>query len=507
MANPVTMTADQAKQYLANYQDVANAYKQNNYGLDQTGFANAHYSQWGKDEGRTWSPLASATDTATQTPAAPATPSVASLIGSSTTGTTGTATGTQGATTPTYTPTQALAASQQYSDMAKAVAPTPAQATAQQAVATTQQVDPTKTSAGLVSQYLAADSPYLKQAQQTALDEMNGRGLLSSSLAAGAGTGAAINAAGQLATTDSGIYANQALANQSALNNTSVTNAQLGTGTNQFNAGQTNTTQNMGYSATLSNASNLMQGTVASALSTQNLGNDLTKMAAGQTYNLQNMNYGAALNIAQMKYGASLDISKLQAQTAADIAKMGVQQANTLTNMGVAQGYTLDQISVAQQNDLQKMGINFGNNIAQMQIGANLDLTKLAASNNFDVQKMALANDYQIQQLTKTSQLDTQAKTALLAISYKYDSMTKSSQFAAGLVGQKLTDINKILADPNISNVSPGNDAQGNPLPSPKQQLTTQISNELSASMANLDAVYGTNLGSSFPNTSTAAAA
>ena len=465
----MAMTADQAKSYFANYKDVADAFTANPYGLDQTGFANAHYTNYGSKEGRTWAPLAAATPAPAQAPTPTATASAPP------------------ATPPPMTAADVngIVAAAMKSNQANTPAPPPvAQAAAPQVTAATSEVDPTKTAFGLVNSNLASDSTYLTQARKLAQEEMAGRGLLSSSMAAGAATGAAINAAGQLAVPDAQIYANQQLANQTAQNTVNLTNAGNQVDVSKFNAGAANTVSNLGYQNQLTQSTAVLQGTIAAALSQQALGQDLTKMGVAQTYDLSKMNYGAALDITKMKYGADLDLTKL----------------------AVGQGYTMDQLAQVQANDLAKIGVNFGNSIEAMKIGAGLDLTKLAAANGYDKEKMGLANDYEIQRLVKSSELDVSAKTTLLALSYKYDSLTKSSQFAAGFVGQKLTDINKILADPDISNESQGKDANGNPLPSPKQQMIDAITNGLPNAMDALDKIYGTNLGGSFAAVQTPAA-
>lgn len=458
-----TMTADQAKQYFANYKDVADAFTNKPIaGMDQTAFANAHYNTWGSKEGRTWAPLAAATPAPAQPPAQPpASPPPAA------------------AANPALTAADVNGIVAAAMKSSQANAPTPPaveKASAPTVAPVTSEVDPTKTAFGLVNSNLAEGSTYLGQARKLAQEEMAGRGLLSSSMAAGAATGAAINAAGQLAVPDAQIYANQRLANQTAQNTVNLSNADRQTDVSKFNAGSANTVSNLGYKAALDQSQTVLQGTISAALAQQALGQDLTKMGVAQTYDLSKMNYGAALDITKMKYGADLDLTKL----------------------AVGQGYTMEQLAQVQANDLAKIGVNFGNSIEQMKIGAGLDLTKLAAANGYDKEKMALANDYEIQRLLKTADLDLAAKTTLLALSYKYDSLTKSSQFAAGFLGQKLTDINKILADPDISNESQGKDENGKPLLSPKAQIINSLADSMARSMEGLDKVYGTNLGPLF---------
>lgn len=469
VSNPGFMSAD-AQAYYDRNPDVKAAWDaqgQYTQGLNPTQFAQQHFENYGeggsqKNEHRLWGVQPT-------TPAAPTVP----------------------APPPVVTPPPPAAAAgpapvtmgqiQQLMEANAAkntmAAPAAAQAAYAPAAAVTREIDPTKTTQGLINSMLAQPSQYIQNAQEMARDEANSRGLLSSSMAAGAGTAAAIAAAAPIAQADAALYASQGQANMGAQNQANLTNAGNSLTASTFNAGSQNAVQNMGYQSQLNQSSQVLQGNIASALQTQGASEDLTKMAVGQTYDLAKMNYGAAIDIGKMKYGAELDLSK----------------------MAVGQGYTLQQLQQVQTNDLAKMGIGNGYDIQKMNIGAGLDLNKLAAANGYDIQKMGMANDYEIQRLVRASELDTASKTSLMALSYRYDGLTRSSQFAAGLVGQKLTDVNRVIADPNISNESPGKDQAGNPLPSPKQQLINQMIDSLQTGMAGLDTIYGTDLGKSFP--------
>jgi hypothetical protein len=86
----------------------------------------------------------------------------------------------------------------------------------QQAV--TQQVTPQSTVSGQLDSLLSANSPYLEQARLAAMNQASSRGLLNSSLAAGAGEAAAIQSALPIATQDANTYFAQAQANQNARN-------------------------------------------------------------------------------------------------------------------------------------------------------------------------------------------------------------------------------------------------------------------------------------------------
>ena len=97
--------------------------------------------------------------------------------------------------------------------------------------ATTRTVNPeTETVAGQLNSLLTSGSPYLERAKAGARETANSRGLLNSSIAAGAGEAAAIDAALPIATADANAYGTAARENQ-GYENTS----------DQFNAGAENT--------------------------------------------------------------------------------------------------------------------------------------------------------------------------------------------------------------------------------------------------------------------------
>lgn len=112
---------------------------------------------------------------------------------------------------------------------------------------TSMTVDPnTMTVAGQMSKLLDAGSPYITAAKSGAMETANDRGLLNSSIAAGAGESAAINAALPIAQSDAGTYTGAGVLN------TQATNAALAS-----NAGATNTAANL--NAANANASSLQQ--------------------------------------------------------------------------------------------------------------------------------------------------------------------------------------------------------------------------------------------------------
>lgn len=112
---------------------------------------------------------------------------------------------------------------------------------------------------------LQADSPYLQQAQTIAKQAANKSGLLNTSMAAGAGTSAAIQAALPIAQGDAQAYQTAAGQNQANQQQTNLTNAQNTIQNNQFNAStqnqqsQFNTGQANQMMATVLDQNNKMQ--------------------------------------------------------------------------------------------------------------------------------------------------------------------------------------------------------------------------------------------------------
>lgn len=87
----------------------------------------------------------------------------------------------------------------------------------------------TETAAGQVESLLANDNPLMQRARTLALQNMNQRGLVNSSMAQGAGVAAMVDRITPIAQQDAEVYSNRALANMDATNRA-----------NEFNVGQNN---------------------------------------------------------------------------------------------------------------------------------------------------------------------------------------------------------------------------------------------------------------------------
>lgn len=102
-------------------------------------------------------------------------------------------------------------------------------------------VDKNQTVAGQLENVINKGSPLLDKAQADAAQTANGRGLLNSAMAAGAGTSALLDKALQIATPDANTYASSASTNAASKNANEQFNANASNTANQYSAGAKNT--------------------------------------------------------------------------------------------------------------------------------------------------------------------------------------------------------------------------------------------------------------------------
>lgn len=156
----------------------------------------------------------------------------------------------------------------------------------------TQNVSTQSTVQGQLNNILNSNNPLMRSAKAQALDHMNQRGLLNSSLAATAGYKAMIDSALPIAQQDAQAYERQAMANQNfenqaALTNTNwnnkllensyVTNLDFWKQANLQAQGQQNTLDRMGYDAQLRKDLLTTEYGLKKDLNAANLHADLTK--------------------------------------------------------------------------------------------------------------------------------------------------------------------------------------------------------------------------------------
>lgn len=245
-------------------------------------------------------------------------------------------------------------------------------------VSTTRAITPNETVSGQLNNLIADDSKYIQSARANGLQTANGRGLLNSSIAAGAAEKAAIDAAEPIAAQDASTYAasglsaqnaNQAsaeaqynamlksIADQQSYSNSAGLQAQQG----QITKDLQTTLKNMDYS----NSSRLQQEKAASdynlqtTLKNMDIGVDLQKLAATDRNSFSTaaqgimQQYQSAYTSIQSQPDTVMD-ANAKATAIANLTAMYKPQLQSLANI---YGYSLDWgtggMSSSQAYDLQ----------------------------------------------------------------------------------------------------------------------------------------------------------
>lgn len=132
--------------------------------------------------------------------------------------------------------------------------------------ATTRTVDPDQTVAGQLDKVLAKDSPLITKARAGSADQANSRGLINSSIAAGAGESAAIGAALPIAQQDAQTYGTAASDNMKAKNSASEFTAGAANTTSAANAAAVNAAQTVKLHGEIDTGLQQLRGTQATDL-------------------------------------------------------------------------------------------------------------------------------------------------------------------------------------------------------------------------------------------------
>lgn len=220
---------------------------------------------------------------------------------------------------------------------------------------------PTETVAGQLHSLLSSGSPYLERAKAGARETANSRGLLNSSMAAGAGEAAAIDAALPIASADANIYNTKSRDNQGYSNTAG-----------QFNAGAKNT-------------SNLQAATAANTRSLQTLAGqqDIQKIIASGAETRKNIGAqgqetrltigtqtGAERQLMDRKAQIDLELQSADANTRLRLLQEQGQIENQLQTLRGEQ--TMAQQSQAAANEIVRMG--YGAELEQVLQGQRGDI-------------------------------------------------------------------------------------------------------------------------------------
>ena len=251
--------------------------------------------------------------------------------------------------------------------------------TAQSYDATLRDVQSPDLVANQMSDLLQSDSPYLTAARTSAAQTAASRGLLNSSMAAGAGELAAIQSALPIAQQDANTSFQQGLTNQGYLNQASQTNAAAQNQLGLLGAQDTATKEQMA----------LQQGYTLEQMDQQQL-NDLQKLATQQGYTLEQMATQQGYTLEQVR----------QAQ-ANNLATLAVQQGYSLEQMASQQGYTLEQLAASQGYTLEQMKQEHLYNVADAALQQGYSLEQLAAQQGYTLEQMAQQQGYTMEEMAQ----------------------------------------------------------------------------------------------------------
>ena len=183
-------------------------------------------------------------------------------------------------------------------------------------------VDDNQLTSATLNKLISQDNPYMQLARTGASQTAASRGLLNSSMAAGAGEAAAIGAALPIAQSDANVYASAASQNTSAKNSTNQFNANLKYDASKTNAGFANDASNLNAqlqtdvskaNAGFANDQILQSSRISAEMAMQDKQlSSAEKIAAG--------NNSTSLSVAAMNNATSRDIAASNNATSRDIA-------------------------------------------------------------------------------------------------------------------------------------------------------------------------------------------
>ena len=276
-------------------------------------------------------------------------------------------------------------------------------------------IDKKQTVAGQMDDLLKSNSPYMQQAATAGKQMAGSRGLLNSSMAAGAAQGASIERALPIAQSDANTY-------------------------NAF-AGQKYGTQLQGA------INNQIQGFTQDNM---NLGNTLQKGLNQQQQGFQqdNMRLGSQLGQADMRLGDTLQRGQMGLANQLQMGLNNQQQGFQQDNMRL--GSQLGQADMRLSNQLGQSDMRLNQQFAQdnMRMDQNWRSNEASTERNFQSSQAAL--DRRQQLTTQTNEI--QSRLQELGMRFDNDVKLTDIQQQYNVMNNGMNGISAILADPNMSN-------------------------------------------------------
>lgn len=278
---------------------------------------------------------------------------------------------------------------------------------------------------GQLQGILASNSPLLQQARTSALQQMNQRGLLNSSMAIGAGYDAMVKNALPVAQADAAMFGRAGEFNANAANNMA-----------QFNAGQVNAASQFSANAA-NNAANLnaqLQSNAAAAnAQAQNtflLNNQQAQNRASE-FGAQAANQASSQN-AQLGTQVALDNASRQTQ----LSLANAQNAQQNSQFNAQQANAMNEANAGRQQQAQLANAEAANKLVQQQYDAAFKAALATADNQT---KLALQS------------IDATTRKDLVGIEAQYKQLMQTSASASELYQQVTKNITDMYNNPDLT--------------------------------------------------------
>ena len=325
-----------------------------------------------------------------------------------------------------------------------------------------------------INQIMRKDGVSMQLARSQAMQEMNARGLINSSMAVGASETARLRAAESIASKDASTVYGAASQNAGFENQASQFNASEANKFGMAQNAQTWNVQNMDKAAAIElNKMSAEQKDRLATLAVQqgynldtigvNQINDLVKMDKSFGFDTQKMDQaaGIALNmlsaedkltIGRMAIAQGYDLDKMTANQINDLVKLDKTQTFTdkmadkaqvfdLARMNEAAGIALGQMSAEQQNIVSRLAIQQGYNETTMTLNQVNDLAKLGKQVEYQNAQadVKFGNDRTLLEIQKTSNLE------IAGMEAKYRQQIQGSASATSIMNQLPTLIARVM--------------------------------------------------------------
>lgn len=334
---------------------------------------------------------------------------------------------------------------------------------------TTRQVGSQETVQGQVNSILSKDSPLMQRARTLATQQMAQRGLVNSSMAAGAGVAAMTDRALPMAQQDANTYAQTAQDNMGAINQSGQFNAAeinkfgLQTGQQQFEAQQNainrqfQTSERLGSESFTSGLEGAKQNFTAAQ---SQLDRAQQTAMADKSIEAQQ-----ALQAAQQNFSAAQSALDRAQQTNLQTGQQSFQASQSALDR--AQQTSLQMSQQQFQSSQQQIQNDFNMRVQQLQesgqdfrqardIASREALTKLAelgVQNRFDQELALKSSQFNIEQynLDKRQLIANQNELDKLGLQIKASTAQIPTTFAANISNTAMNGVNAIMADGNLT--------------------------------------------------------